>query len=194
LLLLHYHFSPVFSSCGRPDYKQLNVLKNRFPDVPIIALTATATQQVIEDVQKILRIERSIIFKSPFNRPNLNYSVRIKKDQAKAVLTDIANLIETEYHNATGIIYCFSKKECETVAEFMSASGIKSSAYHADMTPQQRERAHKAWYKGSIKVVVATVAFGMGINKPDVRFVIHHSMAKSIEVRIKVLIFLSFFH
>ena len=136
------------------------MLKNRFPDVPIIALTATATEDVIADVKKILRIERAVDFKSPFNRPNLHYSVLPKHDKNEQVLSDMAALIHAQYANATGIVYCFSKKECEAVADYLCRAKIKSAPYHADMSPQERQRVHDFWYTGRIKVVVATVAFG----------------------------------
>jgi superfamily II DNA helicase RecQ len=149
------------SLAHRPDYKQLGILRNRFPKVPIIALTATATQDVVDDVKKILHIERCELFKSPFNRPNLNYSVVAKSERGEAVLKQIATLILESYRGEAGIVYCFSKKECAAVAKYLSASGILAAEYHADLSPERRQRTHNLWYQNKVNVVVATVAFGM---------------------------------
>ena len=162
----------------RPDYRELGILKRCFPNVPIIACTATATQRVIDDVIKVLGINRAVVFKSPFNRPNLFYEVRMKSDQ---VLQDIAELIRTEFALQSGIVYCYSKKECETVADFLKGFRISAACYHASLTTTERERVQEQWSSGKINVCVASVAFGMGINKPDVRFVIHHSISNSLE-------------
>lgn len=149
--------------------------------MPILALTATATQKVIDDVIDTLKMHKPIILKSPFNRPNLFYEVREKADKAETVLEDIVTLIKNEFKTQSGIIYCYSKKECETVSDFLNDNQIASACYHADVSSNNREDAHNGWYANRIKVIVATIAFGMGINKPDVRFVIHHSISKSIE-------------
>lgn len=165
----------------RPDYKFLNVMKRQFPNTPIIGLTATATAAVIEDVKTILRIPTCLLFKAGYNRPNLFYEVRQKKGKAQESIQDIANAINARFKNQSGIIYCFSKKDSHTVADSLGTVGIKAEAYNADLTPDRRSKVHSKWLKGTTQVVVATTAFGMGIDKPDVRFVIHHSLSKSLE-------------
>ncbi|KAG7114915.1 ATP-dependent DNA helicase hus2/rqh1 like protein [Verticillium longisporum] len=143
----------------RPDYKDLFKLRSNYPSVPIIALTATATTNVIVDIQHNLQIDKCQVFTQSFNRPNL-----------------------TKYNNQTGIIYVLSRKNTEDVATKLRDSyGISASHYHAAMKPEEKWNVQRRWQKGSIKVVVATIAFGMGIDKPDVRFVIHHSLPKSLE-------------
>ncbi|XP_052270271.1 ATP-dependent DNA helicase Q1-like isoform X3 [Dreissena polymorpha] len=165
----------------RPDYKFLGIMKRQFPGVPILGLTATATTTVLEDVKKILNIEHCHLFRSSFNRPNLYYEVREKPNTHKEVMDDIQTLISTKFHQQSGIIYTFSKKDSEEVTAELQGRGVKVAFYHADMSAGERSRVHRAWLENSINVVVATVAFGMGIDKPDVRFVIHHSLSKSME-------------
>ncbi len=160
-LFIHNSLNILSALAHRPDYKQLGILKHRFPEVPIIALTATATQDVVNDVKKILRIERCVLFKSPFNRPNLNYSVVAKSERGEAVLKQIAALIHESYRGEAGIVYCFSKKECAAVAKYLNAAGVRAAEYHADLSPDQRQRTHNRWYQNQVHVVVATVAFGM---------------------------------
>jgi len=163
----------------RPDYKELSILKREFPDVPMIALTATATDSVIEDVVSQLGMSRdTVVFKQSFNRANLKYEVRKK---TKKVLDDIADWINEYHKNECGIVYCFSRKDCETVADGLSSRGVRASFYHASMDASLREDVQMQWSKDEIQVIVATIAFGMGINKPDVRFVVHHSLPKSLE-------------
>ncbi|XP_053385298.1 ATP-dependent DNA helicase Q1-like [Mercenaria mercenaria] len=165
----------------RPDYKFLGIMKRQFPDVPILGLTATATTSVLEDVKKILNIQNCLLFRASFNRPNLFYEVREKPSVHKELMEDIQRLINTKFNNQSGIIYTFSRKESEDVTVDLQSRGIKAGCYHADLSPRERSRVHKAWIENKIHVVVATVAFGMGIDKPDVRFVIHHSLSKSME-------------
>ncbi|BBN07050.1 ATP-dependent DNA helicase Q1 [Marchantia polymorpha subsp. ruderalis] len=166
----------------RPDYKNLGILKKQFPKVPIIALTATATERVQTDVREMLQIPYSERFTSSVNRPNLFYEVREKKSNASAAIDDIADFIRGGYtEKQSGIVYCFTRKECEQVAEELRQRGISASHYHADMAPDVRANIHTRWSGNKIQVIVGTVAFGMGINKPDVRFVIHHSLSKSLE-------------
>ncbi|XP_069133620.1 ATP-dependent DNA helicase Q1-like [Argopecten irradians] len=165
----------------RPDYKFLGIMKRQFPEVPILGLTATATTNVLEDVKKILSIPHCLVFKASFNRPNLYYEIRPKPSGSKDALDEIQRLIKTKFDGMSGIVYCFSRKESEDVAKGLDERGIKAGSYHSDMTATQRSRVHKLWLANKIKVVVATVAFGMGIDKPDVRFVIHHSLSKSME-------------
>lgn len=166
----------------RPDYKNLGILKTQFPNVPVIALTATATRKVQLDLMEMLHIPKCVKFVSTVNRPNLFYMVREKSSVGKTVVDEIAEFIKDSYpNNESGIVYCFSRKECEQVAKELCERGIKAEYYHADMDVREREHVHMRWSNGKLQVIVGTVAFGMGINKPDVRFVIHHSLSKSME-------------
>nr|XP_020669434.1 ATP-dependent DNA helicase Q1 [Pogona vitticeps] len=165
----------------RPDYKLLGILKRQFPNAPLIGLTATATSHVLRDAQKILCVLNCITFTASFNRPNLFYEVRQKPSTAQNFIEDIVKLISGRYKGLSGIIYCFSQKDAEQVTMNLQKLGIKAGTYHANMEPKDKSKVHKRWSANEIQVVVATVAFGMGIDKPDVRFVIHHSMSKSME-------------
>ncbi|OWF37321.1 ATP-dependent DNA helicase Q1-like isoform X2 [Mizuhopecten yessoensis] len=165
----------------RPDYKFLGIMKRQFPEVPILGLTATATTKVLEDVKKILSIPHCLVFKASFNRPNLYYEIRPKPSGSKDAMDEIQKLIKKKFDGMSGIIYCFSRKEAGDVAIALQERGIKTGSYHSDMSALQRSKVHKMWLSNKIQVVVATVAFGMGIDKPDVRFVIHHSLSKSME-------------
>ncbi|XP_044502444.1 ATP-dependent DNA helicase Q-like 2 isoform X2 [Mangifera indica] len=166
----------------RPDYKNLGILKTQFPNVPMVALTATATQKVQYDLMEMLHIPKCVKFVSTVNRPNLFYMVREKSSVGKVVVDEIAEFIQESYpKNESGIVYCFSRKECEQVAQELRERGISADYYHADMDVNVREKVHMRWSKNKLQVIVGTVAFGMGINKPDVRFVIHHSLSKSVE-------------
>ncbi|KAI0905597.1 hypothetical protein F4823DRAFT_129293 [Ustulina deusta] len=162
----------------RPDYKQLGMFRERFPRVPLMALTATATQNVIMDVKHNLGIEKCDQFTQSFNRPNLYYEVRRKEKDNTA---SIADLINSKYPGKTGIVYTLSRKSAETIAQKLRDQGISSHHYHASVDPKEKVRIQRDWQQGKIKVVVATIAFGMGIDKPDVRFVIHQSIPKSLE-------------
>nr|XP_028961148.1 ATP-dependent DNA helicase Q-like 4A isoform X6 [Malus domestica] len=162
----------------RPDYQALGILKQKFPNTPVLALTATATASVKEDVVQALGLVNCIVFRQSFNRPNLRYSVIPK---TKKCLDDIDKFIKENHYDESGIIYCLSRMDCEKVAERLQECGHKAAFYHGSMDPAQRAFVQKQWSKDEINVICATVAFGMGINKPDVRFVIHHSLPKSIE-------------
>ncbi|VVA38643.1 Hypothetical predicted protein [Prunus dulcis] len=162
----------------RPDYQALGILKQKFPNTPVLALTATATASVKEDVVQALGLVNCIVFRQSFNRPNLWYSVIPK---TKKCLDDIDKFIKENHHDESGIIYCLSRMDCEKVAERLQECGHKAAFYHGSMDPAQRAFVQKQWSKDEINIICATVAFGMGINKPDVRFVIHHSLPKSIE-------------
>jgi len=165
----------------RPDYKQLGEVRKRFPNVPVMALTATATQNVKLDVIHNLAMDACEEFKQSFNRPNLSYKV-ILKEKGLNVLDDIAKIIKNSYANKTGIVYCLSRKKCEKIAsQLKKVYGIKAHHYHAGMPPSEKTEVQLKWQRGQYKVIVATIAFGMGIDKPDVRFVIHHSIPKSLE-------------
>ncbi|XP_030635996.1 ATP-dependent DNA helicase Q1 [Chanos chanos] len=165
----------------RPDYKLLGILKRQFPRVPLIGLTATATSQVLKDCQKILCIKEPVTLTAPFNRPNLYYEVRCKDANSEDSVGEIASLIKGRYKDQSGIVYVFSQKDAEVVAMDLQKRGICAQPYHANMGASDKTLVHQRWSSKKIQVVVATVAFGMGIDKADVRFVIHHSISKSIE-------------
>ncbi|XP_036374396.1 ATP-dependent DNA helicase Q1 [Megalops cyprinoides] len=165
----------------RPDYKLLGILKRQFPKVPMIGLTATATSSVLKDCQKILCVPEPITLTASFNRPNLYYEVRMKETNSEDSTDDIVALIQEKYKDQSGIIYVFSQKDAEVVSANLQKKGILAQPYHANMEAADKSRVHRHWTTNKIQVVVATVAFGMGIDKPDVRFVIHHSLSKSME-------------
>ncbi|KAF4630535.1 hypothetical protein G7Y89_g7601 [Cudoniella acicularis] len=169
----------------RPDYVALSAMRQRFPKVPLMALTATATEGIIMDVKHNLGMaEKCPVYSQSFNRPNLHYEVRSKKGKGKSkeILDDIVDLIKNRYRGQTGIIYTLSRKNCEQMATKLSEEyGIKAYHYHASLQPDEKKAIQDDWQKGVLQVVVATIAFGMGIDKPDVRFVIHHTIPKSLE-------------
>ena len=167
----------------RTDYTKIGILKQHFPHVPLIAVTATASDRVREDCCSILRISRNYkFFRSSANRPNLKYCVKVKPEKADEVIEAMAGFIQEHHPGNAGIIYCFSKKEANTVAEKLcNAFGIIAKPYHSDVSDTAKERVHRSWMGNRTQVVVATIAFGLGINKPDVRFVLHHSLSKSLE-------------
>lgn len=163
----------------RPDYKRLCLLREKFPNVPVMALTATATPRVRKDIIHQLRMKKPKWFVKSFNRPNLKFIVEEKKP--KSAVDEIAKLIQTKYNNKSGIVYCLSRKECDEVAKNLCKKGIRALPYHAGLSDKQRTQAQEKWLQDQWKVICATIAFGMGIDKPDVRFVIHFSMPKSVE-------------
>jgi hypothetical protein len=167
----------------RPDYNGLSMLREMYPKVPLMALTATANEKVVNDAIRSLGMRNEYRYRSSFNRPNLHYEVR-KKDGK--LLDEVATYIASK-PRGSGVIYCLSRKNCEQVAEKLQSKlkergqgRIRVSFYHAELDSDERNRRHHAWSNGSISVLCATVAFGMGIDKPDVRYVIHYSMPKSI--------------
>ncbi|KAM9334933.1 ATP-dependent DNA helicase Q1 [Symphorus nematophorus] len=164
----------------RPDYKLLGILKRQFPKVPLLGLTATATSSVLKDCEKILCVKQPITITASFNRTNLFYEVRIKESD-EASINDIGSLIKNKYKDQSGIVYVFSQKDAELLSSELQKRDILAYPYHANMEPEDKSRVHRKWTSNKIQVVVATVAFGMGIDKPDVRFVIHHTISKSIE-------------
>ena len=162
----------------RPDYRNLRfMLKQIDQDLPVIALTATATPKVQEDILKNLQITDAKVFKASFNRPNLYYEVRPKTEQVEI---DIIKFIR-ERKGKSGIIYCLSRKKVEELAQTLQVNDINAIPYHAGLDGKTRAKNQDAFLKEECDVVVATIAFGMGIDKPDVRFVIHHDIPKSIE-------------
>ncbi len=161
----------------RPEYRRIRPIITEIGLAPIIALTATATPKVQHDIQKNLGMEDVAIFKSSFNRPNLYYEVRPK---TKNVERDIIRFIKNN-EGKSGIIYCLSRKKVEELAEVLQANGIPALSYHAGMESAVRSANQDAFLMEKVDVVVATIAFGMGIDKPDVRFVIHYDIPKSLE-------------
>ncbi|KAE9381581.1 hypothetical protein N431DRAFT_476384 [Stipitochalara longipes BDJ] len=169
----------------RPDYVAVGQVRKQFPNVPIMALTATATENVKVDVMHQLGMKDCPVYSQSFNRPNLHYEVRKKrggKGTSKESLADYVEIIKVKYKNQSGIIYTLSKKGTERLAaSLQSGHNIKVHHYHADMPSEEKARVQKDWQSGKIQVVVATIAFGMGIDKADVRFVIHDTIPKSLE-------------
>ena len=161
----------------RPEYRKIRPLIAEIGNYPVIALTATATPKVQHDIQKNLGILKAKVFKSSFNRKNLYYEVRPK---TKEVDRDIIRYIKG-HPGESGIIYCLSRKKVEELAETLKINGISSLPYHAGMDPQTRSENQDAFLEEKVDVIVATIAFGMGIDKPDVRFVIHYDIPKSLE-------------
>lgn len=165
----------------RPDYKLIGEVRRKYPSVPVMALTATATDNVKVDTIHNLGIDGCKVFTRSFNRPNLYYEVR-QKGKSKDVLANIAALIKEKHNKQTGIIYCLSRKNCEeTATALREKHGIGATHYHAGMKAAEKSDVQKAWQAGRWHVIVATIAFGMGIDKSNVRFVIHHSVPKSLE-------------
>ncbi|KZT54726.1 ATP-dependent DNA helicase [Calocera cornea HHB12733] len=179
----------------RPDYKKLSILRQLFPTVPILALSATCPPSVLKDLLKILKmrpvvdgnaatIDGTVYFSSPLYRANLHYSVLPKPSSQAAAIQAMADYILAHHARDSGIVYCLSKKDTQTVADgIREASGgkIKTGVYHADVEDEVKEGIHRKWRNGQVQVVCATIAFGLGIDKGDVRFVLHHSMSKSID-------------
>jgi len=165
----------------RPDYKAIGDVRRQFPRLPVIALTATATENVKVDVMHNLGIDGCEVFSRSFNRPNLYYEVR-QKGKGKEDLEAIAQLIQNNHRGQTGIIYCLSRKNCEDVAKQLSKEyKIRAHHFHAGLESTEKATIQKKWQAGQYHVIVATIAFGMGIDKANVRYVIHHSMPKSLE-------------
>ena len=160
----------------RPEYRRLRPIIERIGKVPIIALTATATPKVQQDIQKNLGMLNANVFKSSFNRPNLYYEIRPKVQVIKEIIKYIR-----QHEGKSGIVYCLSRKKVEELAETLKVNGIKALPYHAGLEAKERARTQDMFLMEEIDVIVATIAFGMGIDKPDVRFVIHHDIPKSLE-------------
>ena len=160
----------------RPEYRKIRSIVEEIGVAPIIALTATATPKVQSDIQKNLSMSNARVFKDSFNRKNLYYEVRDKTNVKREIIKFIKN-------NAgkSGIIYCLSRKKVEDIAEFLNVNGIKARPYHAGMDAATRAKNQDAFLMEEVDVIVATIAFGMGIDKPDVRFVIHYDIPKSLE-------------
>ncbi len=160
----------------RPEYRRIRPIINEIGNAPLIALTATATPKVQMDIQKNLGMMDSQVFKSSFNRPNLYYEIRSKVDASKEIIMHIKN-----NPGKSGIIYCLSRKKVEELAELLVANNIKAAPYHAGMDAATRAGNQDRFLNEDVDVIVATIAFGMGIDKPDVRYVIHYDIPKSLE-------------
>lgn len=165
----------------RPDYKFLGVLKSMFPGIPILGLTATAPAKIIVDVQKMLDISGCLVLRASFNRPNLYYEVRRKPSDKEMCLAMIENLLKNRFNGKSGIIYTTTIKDAEQLTTDLRGRGIKVGCYHAMLEANYRSEVYSKWMSGKYQAVVATIAFGLGIDKPDVRFVIHHCISKSME-------------
>ena len=162
----------------RPEYRKIrDVIDSIDPKIKVIALTATATPKVQDDIIKNLKISDSKLFKSSFNRPNLYYEVRPKNDETEV---DLIKFIKSN-QGESGIIYCLSRKNVEDLSQLLNMNGVKSLPYHAGLDKNVREENQDRFLKDDCDVIVATIAFGMGIDKPDVRYVVHHNVPKSIE-------------
>ena len=160
----------------RPDYRNLRQLRHDFPDVPVIALTATATKRVREDIIVQLGLERGEVFLSSFNRASLSYSVRPKSGSLEALMSLLHLRV-----NQSAIIYCFSRRETEELAEDLNARGLSARPYHAGLDGETRRRTQEDFIRDRVPIIVATIAFGMGIDKPDIRLVVHYNLPKSLE-------------
>ena len=160
----------------RPEYRKLKQIINNIGDAPIIALTATATPKVRQDIMKNLQINDGKLYLASFNRDNLFYEIQPKKDVAKQIIQYIH-----EKKGESGIVYCLSRKKVEEIAEILQINGINALPYHAGLDSKKRVSHQEAFLMDDCNVIVATIAFGMGIDKPDIRYVIHHDIPKSLE-------------
>lgn len=164
----------------RPDYQHLGLFKEMYPDIPILGLTATATMEILADINKTLNLKSHVILTCPFNRPNLLYKVVFKPEKTHCVKM-IANWMKNRYKDMSGIIYTSTIKESEELSLALTEENLRVKYYHAQLEPEHKTIIHKRWLENKYQAVVATTAFGMGIDKPDVRFVIHYSLPKSLE-------------
>jgi ATP-dependent DNA helicase RecQ len=160
----------------RPEYRELAVLRERFPGVPLVALTATATARVRDDIVSLLRMNQPRIHVASFNRPNLSYRIVPRTSPLKQILA-----VLSEHRGESGIIYCMTRNRTEEIEEALTREGVVARAYHAGFDSQERAKRQDLFIKDQVQVIVATIAFGMGIHKPDVRFVLHHDLPKNIE-------------
>jgi len=160
----------------RPEYRRIKTMIQNLGDMPVIALTATATPKVQIDIQKNLQMEDADVFISSFNRKNLFYEVRPKKETKKQLIKFLK-----EHKGKSGIIYCLSRKKVEEIAELLNVNGFKARPYHAGLDPDVRIKNQDDFLNEEVDIICATIAFGMGIDKPDVRFVVHYDVPKSLE-------------
>src|SRR6266404_3975147 len=160
----------------RPEYRELAKLRRDLPEVPIVALTATATERVRDDIVKHLELRDPRCYVASFNRPNLTYRVEAKSSP----FTQLLNFTRAR-PNESGIIYCASRKTADTLATKLTSDGVTAKSYHAGLEANQRTRNQEAFLRDDVRVITATIAFGMGINKPNVRFVVHYDLPKNLE-------------
>lgn len=160
----------------RPEYRKIKTMIQNLGDMPVIALTATATPKVQIDIQKNLQMEEADVFISSFNRKNLYYEVRPKKETKKQLIKFLK-----DHKGKSGIIYCLSRKKVEEIAQLLNVNGFKAAPYHAGLDPDVRMKNQDDFLNEEVDIIVATIAFGMGIDKPDVRFVVHYDVPKSLE-------------
>src|SRR5437764_968783 len=160
----------------RPEYRELKKLRRYMPDVPIMALTATATERVRKDIVDQLHLDKARCYVASFNRPNLTYRVVPKSLPYEQVLTFIRGRPDE-----SGIVYCASRKTADSLAKKLNGDGIKAKPYHAGLEAKERTKHQELFLRDDARVITATIAFGMGINKPNVRFVVHHDLPKNIE-------------
>jgi ATP-dependent DNA helicase RecQ len=160
----------------RPEYRELKKLRSHFPDVPVMALTATATERVRGDIVKQLKLREPRCYVASFNRPNLTYRVVPKTTAYEQLLEFIRSR-----PNDSGIVYCASRKSAESLARHLHEDGVSAKPYHAGLTSSERTKNQEAFLRDDVRVVTATIAFGMGINKPNVRFVVHYDLPKNLE-------------
>jgi ATP-dependent DNA helicase RecQ len=160
----------------RPEYRNLKGIIDKIADVPVIALTATATPKVQDDIQKTLGMNNALVFKESFNRANLYYEIRPKVNVDKEIVKFI-----NQHKGKSGIVYCLSRRKVEEFAQLLQVNGINALPYHAGLDQKTRVANQDKFLMEEVDVIVATIAFGMGIDKPDVRFVIHYDIPKSLE-------------
>src|SRR5947208_5523013 len=160
----------------RPEYRELKKLREHFPDVPVMALTATATERVRADIVKQLKLREPRCYVASFNRPNLTYRVVPKS----APYEQLLGLVRSR-PNDSGIVYCASRKSTESLARNLTEDGISAKPYHAGLTSSERTKHQESFLRDDVRVITATIAFGMGINKPNVRFVVHYDLPKNLE-------------
>ncbi|KAM6500739.1 DNA helicase [Amanita muscaria] len=173
------HVITTWGQDFRDAYRDLIDLRVQYPNVPIMALTATANHATVDDIKKRLQLRNCVFLKSSFNRKNLIYTITNKRQTT--VLMDIIKYIKEKHANKTGIIYCLARKTCEKVAKKLREGGLIARHYHAGITAEEKDTALSEWRLGRCSIIVATIAFGMGIDKADVRFVIHHDLPKSLD-------------
>lgn len=165
----------------RSSYLDLSKLRDYYPLIPIWAFTATATPKVQLDIVQQLKLEDYQIFKHSFIRKNLSYQIYERSGSVKSTFFRVAGLIKKSYNDQSGIVYCLRRADCEELASYLRQQGISADHYHAKLTIDRKNYVQNRWINGEIKVIVATIAFALGINKPDVRYVIHTAMPKSVE-------------
>tara|TARA_B100000575_G_scaffold294356_1_gene309749 strand:- start:1671 stop:3239 length:1569 start_codon:yes stop_codon:yes gene_type:complete len=173
------HCISLWGNDFRSSYRRLGTLKYTFPNIPIMALTATATLRVRKDTIHLLQLNKPEIYTISYFRPNLIIDVKPRvKTQS---LQEIIVMIQSKYSNDSGIIYCLSRKQCDELAELLQQNDISCDSYHAGLVSSKRTMIQEKWQEGNVKVIVATIAFGMGIDKDNVRYVIHYNMPFSLE-------------